>query len=134
MSERQACILVIDDEVHITRVVSLKLRNAGYAVLTAADGEEGYEQAVQHTPDLIITDLQMPYLTGIEMARKLRGHRATSRTPVIMLTARGFGLTQEDIAGTNIIEMISKPFGPSALLDRVNQLLEDTPSRGADAA
>lgn len=126
-------VLVIDDEAHITRVVSLKLRNAGYEVRTAADGEEGFEAAVQHTPDLIITDLQMPYLSGLEMARKLRSTRSTAGIPVLMLTARGFGLTPDDMEGTNILDVVSKPFGPRELLERVNAILHP-PGQSAEAA
>lgn len=130
MTSAATHILVIDDEPHITHVVSLKLRNAGYEVTTAGDGEEGYEAALQCNPDLIITDLQMPYLTGIELARKLKETKATAATPVIMLTARGFGLTPDDMAGTNIIDMLSKPFSPREVLEHVAKTLEGAPSSG----
>ncbi len=123
MTNTPAKILVIDDESHITHVVSLKLRNAGYDVVTAGDGEEGFEAAVANNPDLIITDLQMPYLTGLELSRKLKETKATSGTPVVMLTARGFGLTQDDMAGTNIIAMLSKPFSPREVLEQVETIL-----------
>ncbi|RMH24206.1 MAG: response regulator [Planctomycetota bacterium] len=134
MTDTPATILVVDDEAHITRVVSLKLRNAGYTVLTAADGEEGLEAALQHTPDLIITDMQMPYLTGLEMARRLREHRATAGIPLIMLTARGFGLTPDDMAETNIKKMMSKPFGPRDLLRQVEVCLGGGEDEAAEAA
>ena len=130
MTSAATHILVIDDEPHITHVVSLKLRNAGYEVTTAGDGEEGYEAALQCNPDLIITDPQMPYLTGIELARKLKETKATAATPVIMLTARGFGLTPDDMAGTNIIDMLSKPFSPREVLEHVAKTLEGTQSSG----
>lgn len=134
MTGQPATILVVDDEAHITHVVSLKLRNAGYTVLTAADGEEGFESAVQHRPDLIITDLQMPYLTGLEMARRLRQTKETAEIPVIILTARGFGLTADDTADANIVKLLSKPFGPRDLLQQVMDQLGGDPAGVSDAA
>lgn len=130
MTTTNAKILVIDDEAHITHVVSLKLRNAGYEVVTAGDGEEGFEAAVANEPDLIITDLQMPYLTGLELSRKLKATKTTANTPVLMLTARGFGLTPDDMAGTNIVAMLSKPFSPREVLEHVEKTLESTAESG----
>lgn len=124
-------ILVVDDEAHITHVVSLKLRNAGFEVITARDGEEGCELAIQNLPDLIITDMQMPYMNGVEMGVRLRGNEATSHIPLIMLTARGYSLSEEDLASTNIREMLSKPFSPREVLEKVSQALAKA-SSGAD--
>ncbi len=118
-------VLVVDDESHITHVVSLKLRNAGYEVLTAADGEEGYELACQKRPDLIITDLQMPYMTGLEMCARLRQNPATAAIPALLLTARGYALAPEDLAKTNIREMLGKPFSPREVLEKVEEVLSD---------
>jgi len=123
-------ILVVDDESHIVHVVSLKLRNAGYEVITAQDGEEGFEVAVGENPDLIITDFQMPFLTGLELCIKLKEHEVTGQTPALMLTARGFSLTDEDISRTNIAGVLSKPFSPREVLGRVQELIET----GAEAA
>lgn len=123
-------VLVVDDEPHITHVLALKLRGAGYTVETAGDGEEGFEMARQITPDLIITDLQMPYLTGLEMCQKLRSTPETSKIPALLLTARGYGLSPEDLATTNILEMLTKPFGPREVLEKVNSVLADDAESG----
>jgi len=134
MSGPQRTVLVIDDEAHITHVVSLKLRNAGYEVVTAADGEEGFEAALQHAPSLVITDLQMPYLDGLELSKKLKKTRETADTPVLMLTARGFGLTDGDIEDTNIVGMLSKPFSPREMLNTIQEILGDATDSGPSDA
>jgi CheY-like chemotaxis protein len=115
-------ILVVDDEAHILHVLSLKLRNAGYEVVTAVDGEDGFELASQHLPDLIITDFQMPYMTGLELCKALATHGPTEHIPVLILTARGYALDDEDLKLGNIKGMLSKPFSPRAVL----QLVQDT--------
>lgn len=117
-------ILVVDDETHITHVVSLKLRNAGYDVTTAADGEEALERALSEHPDLVITDLQMPYMSGLELCVRLREHPSTRDLPAIMLTARGHALDEDELAKTNIREVMSKPFSPRQILESVQSLLE----------
>ncbi|MBI1367435.1 MAG: response regulator [Planctomycetes bacterium] len=127
MSADKKRILVVDDESHILNVLSLKLQNAGYDVVTAADGEEGYDLAMQTTPDLIITDFQMPFLTGLELCEKLKQTPATQSTPALMLTARGYSLTQKDLEGTNIVGVLSKPFSPRDVLAKVQELVQMRP-------
>ncbi|QQE13274.1 response regulator [Planctomycetota bacterium] len=122
MSEKKT-ILVVDDETHILHVVSLKLRNAGYTVITAEDGEEGLATAIDSNPDLVISDYQMPYMTGMELCVKLKEHEQTQHTPALMLTARGFSLSNEYIDKTNIVGVITKPFSPREILGRVDHLL-----------
>jgi len=121
MSEKT--ILVADDETHILHVVSLKLRNAGYRVLTAQDGMEAYELALHERPDLLITDYHMPQLSGIELCQKLKADPATTGIPAIMLTARGYHLEPHDTEQSGILRMISKPFSPRQLLTTVNEVL-----------
>lgn len=120
-------VLVADDEAHITHVVSLKFRKAGFEVVTAQDGEEAYELVVQEMPDMVITDLQMPFMSGVELATKMKENAATSGIPVIMLTARGLGLAQDDLARTNIKSVMSKPFSPKQVLERALSLLGESP-------
>ncbi len=119
----QPLILVVDDEAHIVHVVSLKLRNAGYEVLTASDGEEALALAIDRQPDLIITDYQMPFMTGIELCQNLRLHERTASIPALMLTAHGFALSSSHIEKTNIVEIISKPFSPRDILLRTEELI-----------
>ncbi len=116
-------ILVCDDEPHIVHVVSAKLRNNGFDVVSAADGEEGFEAAKQHAPDLVITDYQMPFLSGLELCAKLRADDGTAAIPVIMLTARGFSLADDDLKDTNIRKVLPKPFSPREVLNSVNEVL-----------
>lgn len=116
-------ILVVDDEAHIVQVLKLKLRNAGYEVETAADGEEALEAARRNPPDLIITDFQMPYMSGLELCGALANDEATSHIPIIMLTARGYALNEDDLAIGNIKDVLSKPFSPRAINKIVEKLL-----------
>jgi CheY-like chemotaxis protein len=121
-------ILVVDDEAHILQVLLLKLNKAGYEVITANDGEEAFEAARREVPDLVITDFQMPYMTGLELCRALKGHEPTSQIPVLMLTARGFALDDEDLAIGNIRDVLSKPFSPRAIVQQVESIIGESGS------
>src|SRR5438128_8470966 len=124
-------ILVADDESHILHVVSLKLRNAGFKVLTARDGQEALEMAQQTHPDLLITDYHMPQLSGLELCQRLKQDAATSKIPAIMLTARGYHLEPADTEQSGILRMLSKPFSPRHLLDTVNEVLSSKATAAA---
>jgi DNA-binding response OmpR family regulator len=119
----QYTILVADDESHILSVVSLKLRNAGFKVLTATDGQEALDVAMVDRPDLLITDYHMPLLSGLEVCQRLR--QAQRGIPAIMLTARGYNLEPSDMADSGILKMVSKPFSPRQLLATVQEVLRD---------
>jgi len=123
MADRK--ILVADDESHILHVVSLKLRNAGYTVITACDGQEALELALQELPDLMIIDYHMPYLSGLELCQQLRQDTATKSIPAILLTARGYDLDMASAESSGIVRMLSKPFSPRHLLATVNEVLNE---------
>ena len=116
-------IMVVDDEVHILHVISLKLRNAGYEVITAQDGREALELAQGELPDMIITDYQMPFLSGLELCRRLQQIPATREIPAIMSTARGFDLDAGEMENAGIQTCVYKPFGPRELLKTVEETL-----------
>lgn len=109
-------IVVADDEAHITHVVCHKLSNAGFTTVVAHDGEEALELCLKHLPSMVITDLQMPYMSGLELSIALKEDERTSETPVLMLTARGYAIEQSELAKTNIKKVMSKPFSPREVL------------------
>ena len=118
-----AKILIVDDEPNIREVVGLYLRREGYDVLSAADGEEGLELYRQGKPDLVVLDLILPKLDGLEVCRRMQAER---RVPLIMLTARG---EEEDRVlgmGAGADDYVVKPFRPRELMARVAVLLRET--------
>lgn len=125
-------ILIVDDEAHILQVLSLKLQNAGYDVKTAVDGEEGFEVASEFQPDLVITDFQMPYLTGLDLCKALRNDERTANVPVLMLTARGYALDENDLEIGNIKDVLSKPFSPRSVVEQVREILARINSEKSD--
>ena len=116
-------VLVVDDEIHIVHVVTIKLRNNGYDVVSASDGAEAYELACSEKPDIIVTDYQMPVMTGLELVEKLRQTEHTADIPVIMLTARSFALEQGQKEQLKISKCLSKPFSPKELLRDIEDVL-----------
>ena len=121
MSTRK--IIAADDEAHILHIVSMKLRNAGYDVVTAMDGEEALELCRSEQPDLLITDYQMPYMSGLELCRELRKDDQTKDIPALMLTARGFDIEQDERTAAGIADVLAKPFSPREVLQRVKDLI-----------
>jgi len=116
-------VLVVDDEIHIVHVVAIKLRNNGYEVLSADNGAEGFELACKERPDIIVTDYQMPVMTGLELVEKLRQRQETKDIPVIMLTARSFAIPKEQQENLQISGCLSKPFSPKELLGDIEDVL-----------
>ncbi|MDQ3012730.1 MAG: response regulator [Acidobacteriota bacterium] len=125
MSPSRYKILVVEDDQNIRFTLTELLRLQGFAVVVARDGDEGYLQALAHQPDLVITDLQMPILDGIELRRLIRLERGKlSGIPIIMLSANlsDFSLTEKK--NTEIDRYIDKSFFDSrSLMDSVKSLL-----------
>jgi two-component system alkaline phosphatase synthesis response regulator PhoP len=113
-------ILVVDDETKITRLVQDYLEHAGFAVLTAADGASALTSARQHKPDLVVLDLGLPGLDGLDVTRELRKQ---SEVPIIMLTARSD--ESDKLVGLELgaDDYITKPFSPKELVARVRTVL-----------
>ena len=116
--------LVVDDEFHIVQVVSIKLKNNGFEVTTAENGSDGYELAAQIIPDIIVSDYQMPVMSGVEMIEKLRENPDTAHIPVIMLTARGFDIEDDQREKLRISACLSKPFSPREVLGTIEEVLK----------
>ena len=121
MSKR---ILLCDDELHILRAAEFKFKRAGYEVICANDGQEGWEQIEQRRPDIVVTDCQMPRLSGLGLAERIRVNAATADLPVIMLSAKGFELSAEELrVQYGICCLMAKPFSPRELFTRVESVL-----------
>ena len=117
-------VLLCDDEIHILRAAEFKLKRAGYEVRIAGDGQEAWEMIAERTPDILISDYQMPRLDGFGLTRRVRENPATADLPILMLTAKGFEIDAEELAEKwNIIGVIAKPFSPRELLRTVNEVL-----------
>ena len=113
-------ILVVDDESQITRVLKTTLSGHGYGVRTASDGDEAIQLMKEWTPELVITDLRMPNLSGLELCRHIR---AKSRIPIIVLSVKGEERTKVDALDAGADDYITKPFGVNELLARVRAAL-----------
>jgi len=116
-------ILLADDEAYVTSILALKLRQLGDEVIVASDGQEAFELACRHKPQLVVSDFQMPMLSGYEMAVKLRLNAETHAIPVLMLTGRGHLLSAEQLAITNIRQMLEKPFSAKSLLAKITDVI-----------
>ena len=118
-------VLIADDAIHIIHVVAIKLRNNGYEVVAASNGAEAYDLACSERPDIVVTDYQMPFVTGIELIEKLRANEQTKNTPVILLTARSFAISEELQESLDVEECLSKPFSPKELLKTIQDILHE---------
>ncbi|HZN00035.1 MAG TPA: response regulator transcription factor [Pyrinomonadaceae bacterium] len=116
----QPRILVVDDEPQLTRVLRTGLKSRGYDVRAAADGLAGFEAFIDWHPDLVITDLAMPNVDGLELTRRLR---AISQVPIIVLSAKGEEKTKVEALDLGADDFVTKPFGIDELLARVRASL-----------
>jgi len=115
-------VLVADDDAFITNVVARKLQNAGLEVIVAVDGQEAYERAAAEPPDFLITDLQMPGMSGLELCARLTVE-LPNPLPTILLTAKGFEIDRSKIGSLPILHVMTKPFSPRELLANVQEAL-----------
>jgi DNA-binding response OmpR family regulator len=127
-----AGILIVEDDADIAALIAHYLDKAGYASETVADGGRALARAKETPPDLMILDLMLPGLNGLEVCRSLRADDRTAGLPIIMLTARGE--ESERIMGLDVgaDDYVVKPFSPNELMARVRALLRRTAPQDAD--
>ena len=115
-------ILAVDDEPDVLRLIEIKLKKAGFEVLTAHDGEEGLAKALAEQPDLVLLDVMMPKLDGFAVAQRIKAE-LTPPPVVIMLTAKGQeGDVRRGLSG-GADDYVIKPFAPRDLIARINVAL-----------
>jgi len=113
-------ILVVDDEPQITRVLKTTLSSRGYGIRTATDGNQALQEMKDWSPDLVITDLRMPNMDGLELCRAIR---AESRVPIIVLSVKGEETIKVESLDAGADDYITKPFNVNELLARVRAAL-----------
>ncbi len=129
MAGKQQTVLVVEDEPSISSFVAAYLKNAGYAVRAAGTGGEALRQVAAERPDLILLDLMLPDIDGIEVCKRIRQE---SDLPILMLTARDEDV--DELIGLEVgaNDYVTKPFNPRVLIARVKKLLDRTPDRRED--
>lgn len=130
MSERKK-ILIVDDETQITRVLRRILTAHEYDVRTASEGEAAFELHSDWQPDLIVTDLQMPNVGGLELCRRVR---AVSQIPIVVLSVRDEEKTIVEALDAGADDYVTKPFGTNELLARVRAALRRQPEKNENSA
>src|SRR3954464_2242929 len=119
-STEKSRVLVVDDEPQITRVLRTVLMSHGYQVRTASEGESALTNFTEFRPELVITDLYMPHMDGIELCRRIR---AMSGVPIIVLSVKGEERTKVEALDCGADDYVTKPFGIDELLARVRAAL-----------
>jgi len=119
-------ILVVDDEEHIVELLKYNLENNSYNVIYAFDGEEAYNKAIEESPDLILLDIMLPVLDGVEVCKKLKKNKISENIPIIMLTAKSE--ETDKVLGLEIgaDDYITKPFNIRELIARIKAVLRRT--------
>ena len=128
-------VLLVDDDPHIRAVLAFAFDKAGMAVIEAGDGEEALAQAAAHLPDLVVLDVTMPRMDGLEVCRRLRAlPGAAAKVPVLMLTAKGDPMDRVIGLEIGADDYLPKPFEPRELLARIRAILRRREGGGAQAA
>ncbi|MBI4711191.1 MAG: response regulator [Candidatus Omnitrophica bacterium] len=124
MLEKKKKILFIDDEPDQIMMISLRLKKNGYAVISAMDGEQGLKKASEEKPDLILLDVLMPGIDGLEVCRRLRKDPATKHIPIVATTAAGADDIELQCRAAGADDCVRKPYDSPDLLTKIRQLLE----------
>ena len=121
-------ILIVEDNPRNMRLIEMLLKARGYALLNATDGEQAMNMAIRERPDLIIMDIQLPTVDGIEVTRRLRQTPALSRTPIIALTAYAMKGDRERFISAGCDAYLSKPINTRELPKLICELLSRQPA------
>ncbi len=123
MNEGKKRILLVDDSQTALMIEKMLLAKASYEVITARDGHEGVQKALSERPDLILMDVVMPTMTGLQACRVLRSHDATRTTPIILVTTRGEPATVEEGFASGCNDYVTKPINGLELLSKLRDQL-----------
>jgi two-component system phosphate regulon response regulator PhoB len=122
--DTRATILIVEDEPALRRFLELLLRRGGYDVSLAQDGVEALARAEEATPALVLLDLMLPRMDGLEVCRRLRARPETGAVPIFILTARASAEAKEESLAAGADEFILKPYNPQDLMKRIHDRLQ----------
>ena len=123
MGTKQQKILIVDDEPDIRDILSHCLKKVGYSVYTAANGQDGIRESTEFRPNLIILDVMMPEMSGLEVCRTLRNMIAFKDTFIVFLTARNDESTEIEGFNVGADDYIQKPIKPQVFVNRIQSIL-----------
>ncbi len=121
-------VLLVDDDPVILKLLQVNFEMEGYTVVMANDGVEGVEMARALRPDIVLCDIMMPRMDGLEVTRTLKADEATRSIPIILLSARAQAFDIQEGKSMGADDYVTKPFDPLELLERVKDLLESHPA------
>lgn len=124
-------VLVADDEAHITMVLKLHLERAGYSVETVANGKAAFDSIARCVPDALITDIQMPLMTGRDLCLALEIEHPARTFPILVMTSRTDRQEREWTAAIRLLEFLEKPVSMRAVVSRLEKLLGPQSASGA---
>jgi DNA-binding response OmpR family regulator len=116
-------IVIADDEEDLVKFLKVRLLKRNYDVLTGTNGLEALDLVRQHRPDLVILDVKMPHLSGIEVCRRLKQDEALKAIPVILVTANSLEVTPEVFTSSQADDLMLKPFEASVLYEKLTRLI-----------
>jgi DNA-binding response OmpR family regulator len=116
-------VLVVDDDPVIVRLLEVNFEMEGFTVIAAVDGMDGVDRARKHVPDIVVSDVMMPKLNGLELCVALKTDDSTKHIPVILLSAKAQVADIRAGLDAGADDYVTKPFEPLDLIDRVNKLL-----------
>lgn len=124
----KSTILIIEDEKDLSQLIAYNLESEGFRTKISNDGEEGYRKAIKESPDLIILDLMLPKLSGIEVCKLIRANSSSQKIPILMLTAKSEEIDRVIGFEVGADDYMTKPFSPRELVLRVKAILKRSAS------
>jgi two-component system alkaline phosphatase synthesis response regulator PhoP len=124
-------VLIVDDEPYILRVLKLKLENAGYEVLTAVNGTDGLEKFVRSKPAVVVTDINMPHMDGLELCKMMNQHKRNPFLVIITTSSVDNAIKTWTKTVPNVL-FLEKPFSPKNILNLINQFFSTLQEFNAD--
>jgi DNA-binding response OmpR family regulator len=117
-------VFIVDDEPDVVRLLQFRFEKEGFETITASEGQTALAMVESEMPDLVLLDIMMPLMDGMEVLRQIRSRRRTSKIPVIMLTAKTASITVDEARQLWVSDYIMKPFDPEVLVRKAKKALK----------